>query len=374
MGSAPPQSKLFEPLKIGSLNLSNRIVMAPLTRFRAEDDHTIMPIAAEYYAQRARAVPGTLLISEASVISPKAAGYPNVPGIYNQAQIDAWKPVTEAVHKAGSYIYLQLWALGRVANPEVKKAEGTGDVVSSSSTPYAADAPVPRELTEEEIQEYIAAYATAAKNALAAGFDGVEIHAANGYLIDQFTQDTCNTRTDKWGGSVENRARFGLEVTKAVVEAVGADKTGIRLSPWSDFQGMKMKEPMPQFTYLTKELSKFNLAYLHLVESRISGNADVEATEKVAPLVDVWGKTSPVLIAGGFTPESAKALVDEEQKDKDVAVVFGRYFISNPDLVWRVQHGVALRKYERDVFYKVKSEQGYADYEFCEEWKRENKA
>lgn len=373
MGSAPPKSKLFEPLKIGTMNLSNRVVMAPLTRFRAEDNHVIMDMAQEYYSQRARAYPGTFIISEAVLISQKASGYPNVPGIWNQEQIEAWKKVVERVHKEGSYIYLQLWALGRVANPAIKEKEGTGDVVSSSPTPYAPDA-VPRELTEEEIQEYIQDYGTAAKRAIQAGFDGVEIHAANGYLIDQFIQSNCNQRTDRWGGSIENRARFGIEVTKAVVEAVGADKTGIRLSPFSDFQGMKMADPLPQFTYLTEELKKLNLAYLHLVESRISGNADIEATEKIDPLIDVWGKTSPILIAGGFKPDSAKKAVDEDYKDKDVAVVFGRYFIPNPDLVYRLARGIELKKYDRDLFYKVKSEEGYIDYEFSEQWKKEHAA
>lgn len=372
MGSLPPQSALFTPLRIGPLNLSHRMIMAPLTRFRAEDNHTIMPLATQYYSQRARAVPGTLLITEACLISPEASGYPNVPGIWSEEQIAAWKDVVEGVHKAGSYIYCQLWALGRVANPAVKKTEGTGDVVSSSAVPQAEDATVPRELSEEEIQSYIAMYATAAKNALAAGFDGVEIHAANGYLIDQFTQDTCNRRTDQWGGSIENRARFGLEVTRAVVDAVGAEKTGIRLSPWSPFQGMKMSDPMPQFSHFTRELKKMNLAYLHLVESRISGNADIEATEKVDPLVKIWDKTSPVFLAGGFTPESAKKAVDVEYKDQDVGIVFGRYFISNPDLAYRIEKGIALRKYDRELFYKVKSEEGYADYAFCEEWVRDH--
>ena len=299
---------------------------------------------------------------------------PNVPGIWNNDQIDGWKKIVDRVHKAGSHIYLQLWALGRVANPQIKAAEGTGDVHSSSPTPYSPASPVPREMTEDEIQQYISDYATAAKNAMQAGFDGVEIHAANGYIIDQFTQDVCNKRTDKWGGSIENRSRFAIEVTKAVAAAVGADKTGIRLSPFSDFQGMKMKDPMPQFTHLTQELKKLNIAYLHLVESRISGNADIEATEKIDPLVDVWGKTSPVLIAGGFKPDSAKKAVDEEYKDKDVAIVFGRYFIPNPDLVYRIERGIELRKYERDLFYKVKSPEGYIDYDFSEQWKKEHAA
>lgn len=371
MGSAPPESKLFEPLQIGNLKLSSRVAMAPLTRFRADDNHSILPFAQDYYGQRA-SVPGTLLISEATLISKDAGGYNNVPGIYTQEQIDAWKAVTEAVHQRGSYIYLQLWALGRVADPNVKKAEGSGDVVSSSAVPYENGATVPRELTEDEIKQYIQDYASAAKAAIEAGFDGVEIHAANGYLIDQFIQDTCNQRTDQWGGSVEMRARFALEVTKAVVDAVGAEKTGIRLSPFSTFQGMKMVDPYPQFGYIVDQLKAYKLAYLHLVESRVSGNADTEGTEKIDPLLEKYANTSPVLLAGGFKPDSAKRAVDEEYRDYDVVVVFGRYFIQNPDLVYRLEKGISLTPYDRDTFYVPKSAKGYIDQPFSEEWQKEH--
>ena len=200
-------SRLFKPLKVGSIELKNRVAMAPLTRFRASDSHAILPFAAEYYGQRA-SVPGTLLI-------------------------------TEAVHKKGSFIFLQLWALGRVANKEFAQSQGI-TVKSSSATQLADEYAVPKEMNVEEIKETVGAYAQAAKNAIEAGFDGVEIHAANGYLIDQFLQDTCNKRTDNYGGSIENRSRFAMEVTEAVVDAVGADRTGIRLSPFSEFQGMKV--------------------------------------------------------------------------------------------------------------------------------------
>ncbi|KAF7185004.1 Chanoclavine-I aldehyde reductase fgaOx3 [Pseudocercospora fuligena] len=364
MGSMPQSSKLFEALKIGNVTLDHRIVMAPLTRFRNSDEHVILPMAQEYYEQRA-CVPGTLIISEASVISKRASGYANIPGIWNKEQITAWKAVVDRVHKSGSYIYLQLWALGRVADPTIKQKEGTGDVVSSSPTPYQEGAAIPRALTEEEIQQYIRDYASAAEAGVhEAGFDGVEIHAANGYLIDQFTQDTCNKRTDKWGGSIENRARFALEVTKAVVQAVGSEKTAIRLSPFSPFQGMKMEDPVPQFNYLVSKLKELKLSYLHLVESRITGNADVEATEKIDPFIQIYGNVSPVLLAGGFTPESAKRAVDEEYKDVDMGIVFGRYFIPNPDLVYRVKKGIELRMYERDTFYTPKQAKGYIDWPF----------
>ncbi|RDL38574.1 putative NADPH dehydrogenase [Venustampulla echinocandica] len=362
-------SNLFKPLKIGKAQLENRIVLAPLTRFRADDSHVPLPFVSDYYVQRA-STPGTLLITEATFIAPHAGGMPNVPGIWNQDQIEGWKKVVEDVHAKGSLIYLQLWALGRAANEDNLKAElGPSATVKSSSNIPIEGSTVPTPLTEDEIVEYVGLYAQAAKNAIAAGFDGVEIHGANGYLVDQFTQDVSNNRTDKWGGSVENRARFGLEVASAVVNAVGADRTGIRLSPYSSFQSMRMQDPVPQFSYLVQELKKLKLAYLHLVTPRVSGIFDAETTETVDFLVDIWGKTSPVLLAGGFTPELALKTVNEEQyKNKDIAIVFGRYFISNPDLVFKIREGIALTKYDRSTFYKNQSIDGYTTYPFSEEF------
>ncbi|KAF4625863.1 hypothetical protein G7Y89_g12301 [Cudoniella acicularis] len=362
-------SNLFKPLKIGNIALQNRIVLAPLTRFRADDQHVPLPFVAEYYAQRAVEA-GTLLITEGTFIAPQAGGFPNVPGIWNEAQIQAWKKVTAAVHANKSFIYMQLWALGRAA-PEaaLKKALGPdAKVVSSSNVPKAGNA-VPTPLTEAEIQEYIGFYAQAAKNAIAAGFDGVELHGANGYLIDQFTQDVSNKRTDKWGGSIENRARFAIEASKAVVEAVGAEQTAIRLSPYSEFQGMKMKDPKPQFSYLAEELKKLKLAYLHVVEERANAVSEYSGNpaETLDFLIDIWGKTSPFLLAGGFTPEKAKKSVDEEHKDKDIAIVFGRYFISNPDLVFKIKTGLDLTPYDRTTFYSPKQADGYTTYAFSKE-------
>lgn len=359
---------LFTPVNVGRLQLSSRLAMAPLTRYRADDAHVHTQIAVEYYAQRA-SVPGTLLVTEATFISPRASGYANVPGIYNSAQVAAWKKVTDAVHAKGSYIYCQLWALGRAAKPDlVRKEAGETSFVGSSDVPIQAGTEAPRPLEEKEIWGFVQDYAHAAKLAIEAGFDGVEIHGANGYLIDQFTQDTCNKREDAWGGSVEKRSRFGLEVAKAVVDAVGADRTGIRLSPFSTFQAMKMTHPIEQFSHLIKGLKELKLAYLHLVESRISGNADVEATEKVDPLMEIWGKTSPILLAGGFQPESAKKAVEEEYTKQDVLIVFGRHFISNPDLPFRLQRGIPLTKYNRNTFYVTGSPEGYTDYPFSKEF------
>ena len=364
---------LFDPIHIGANSLSNRIAMAPLTRYRADDAHVHTSLATEYYSQRA-SFAGTLIITEATFISPRASGYANVPGIYNKDQIKAWKNVTDAVHRKGSYIFCQLWALGRAAEPEiVRKEAGEKSFASSSATPMEAGAEVPRPLEEQEIWEFVGDYAQAAKNAIEAGFDGVEIHGANGYLIDQFTQDTCNKRTDAWGGSVEKRSRFALEVAKAVVGAVGSERVGIRLSPFSPFAGMKMADPVPQFSHLIEGLKELKLVYLHLVESRVSGNADVETTEKVDPLMEIWGKTSPVLLAGGFQPDSAKRTVEEEYAGHDVIIVFGRHFIANPDLPFRIQKGIELTRYDRKLFYNAGSPHGYIDYPFSKEWEARGK-
>ncbi|PSR77829.1 hypothetical protein BD289DRAFT_477183 [Coniella lustricola] len=362
-------SRLAQPLKLGRSELSHRVAMAPLTRFRASDEHVpIESLVPEYYSQRA-CVPGTLIISEATFIHAKAAGLDNAPGIWSEAQIKGWEKVTDAVHANKGTMFLQLWALGRTALPDVLKKELGPDakLVSSGNIPMEGGA-TPTALTEEEIWEYVGYYAQAAKNAIAAGFDGVEIHGANGYLIDQFTQDTANNRTDKWGGSIENRARFAIEVTKAVVEAVGADRTGIRLSPFSDFQSMKMADPYPQFNYLIGELKKFNLAFLHLVESRISGNADTDEGEDVQPFIDQWDNVSPVLLAGGFKADSAYEALDKKYSGKDVIIVFGRLFIANPDLVFRLQKHIPLTPYNRETFYNAKSAEGYTDLPYSEEF------
>ncbi|KAF7159369.1 hypothetical protein CNMCM5623_004683 [Aspergillus felis] len=361
-------SKLFSPIQVGRMQLGHRLAMAPMTRFRVDDEHVPLPMVKEHYEQRA-VVPGTLLITEATLVSPRAGGYANVPGIWSEAQIAQWRQVTDAVHAKGSYIYMQLWGLGRVANPDVLKKEGGFDLVSSSDVPTNDKAPAPRPLTEEEIHALIADYAQAARNAIAAGFDGVEIHGANGYLIDQFIQDTANKRTDAWGGSVEKRARFALEVTRAVVEAVGADRTGIRYSPWSSFQGMRMADPIPQFSYLARKTAELKLAYVHIVESRISGNADTESTDQLDFFLEAYGRASPVVIAGGYKADSAHEAVDSHYKDYDVVVGIGRPWTSNPDLPFKIKAGIPLRPYEREFFYLPKDPKGYIDYEPSEEFK-----
>lgn len=365
-------SRLFTPLKVGDVQLAHRISMAPLTRFRNDDDHSPNNLVKEYYEQRA-SVPGTLLVSEATLISPRAGSYNNVPGIWTKEHIAGWKAVTDAVHAKKSFIFLQLWHLGRTADP---KASAGQEMVSSSAVPVADGATTPKEMTEDDIRQTIEDYATAAKNAIEAGFDGVEIHGANGYLIDQFLQDTCNKRTDGWGGSVEKRARFALEVTRAVVEAVGASRTAIRLSPYSDFQGMLMADPDTTFGHVVDQLKPLGLAYLHLVEARISGNieADCGGQRSVDWLVRRYAGGGPVMIAGGFTAESAKKAADEHYKDLDVIISFGRLFIPNPDLVFRIEKGLPLEKPNRDTFYVPKSPKGYTDFSFSSEFQASVKA
>jgi NADPH2 dehydrogenase len=281
--------------------------------------------------------------------------------------VAAWKEVTAAVHDKGSFIWCQLWALGRTANPDALAQEG-GRLLSSSAVPSEPGKPVPAAMTEDEIWGFVDDYRNAAALAIEAGFDGVEIHGANGYLVDQFTQDVCNQRTDAWGGSDEKRARFGLEVAKAVVGAVGPERTGIRLSPFSAFQGMKMADPLPGFSVLIQGLKELGLAYLHLVESRVEGSWDTKVREKVDFFVELWDGTSPVFLAGGYTPDLARTVVDEVFKDKDAAIVFGRYFISNPDLPFKVKESIPLLPYNRDTFYTAKSTKGYIDYPFTKEF------
>ncbi|KAI5860576.1 FMN-linked oxidoreductase [Durotheca rogersii] len=360
-------SRLFQPLKVGRVTLQHRLAMAPMTRFRADANHVPLPSVKEYYEQRG-AVPGSLLITEGTFITKRAGGYNFAPGIWSQEQIAAWKEVTDAVHAKGSFIYVQLWALGRTADPEVTKADGV-ELHSASAIPYAEGKPIPKPLTIDEIQSYVADYAQAARNAIEAGFDGVEVHGANGYLPDQFLQDTSNQREDRYGGSIENRARFPLEVVSAVVSAIGADRTAIRLSPWSTFQGMRMEDPIPQFTYLIRELRKLKLAYLHVTQAYSPDDSPLEGpAEKATFAVEAWDSEAPVIIAGGLQPDSARALVDDEQKHRNVIAGFGRSWISTPDLPFRLKHGIPFAPHDYTKFYSAGAPEGYIDYPFSEQF------
>ncbi|KAJ7216436.1 hypothetical protein GGX14DRAFT_441507 [Mycena pura] len=359
-----PSSKLFQPTRVGDVELSHRVVLAPTTRFRAGVNHAPLPLVAEYYEQRA-SIPGGLLISEATFIAQRAGGYKHGPGIWSDEQIAAWKQVTDRVHAKGSYMYLQLWALGRTADVETLAEEGLPRV-SASDVPIQGQ-PAPRPLTVEEIQEYVQLYAAAASNAVhKAGFDGVEIHAANGYLLDQFLHDRSNIRTDAYGGSIENRVRFPLEVAEAVVKAVGQKKTGMRLSPWNTFQGMHFDNPKPTYARLVTELRDRypDLSYLHVVEPRVDGVETVDVKEGYSNdfIRDIWGDR-PLISAGGYTRETAIATADL----KGDLIAFSRPYIANPDLPYRLLRDIALAVGNRALYYAPGSTdpKGYTDYPFA---------
>lgn len=356
-------SRLFEPLKIGKLTLSHRVGLSPLTRYRASDDHVPLDFVQEYYGQRA-SVPGTLLITEGVFISPEDGGHANAPGIYNQRQIDAWKEITDVVHAKGSYIFCQLSAVGRDVYADVAAAEGIKIV--SSGTIGLDEERRPTPLSTGEIQARVRDYATAAKNAIAAGFDGVELHGANGWLIDQFLSDRTNNREDEYGGSVENRSRFAVEAVRAVSDAVGPEKTGIRFSPWSIYNNMRMADPVPQFTDVIGKVNQLGIAYVHLIESRVAGPADAEGSESLSFAFEKFD--GPILVAGGFTPGLARQVVDQDFPGKDIVVMFGRYFLSTPDLPFRIREGLKPNSYNRETFYVPKTKTGYIDYPFSQEF------
>ncbi|KAI0698189.1 NADH:flavin oxidoreductase/NADH oxidase [Cerioporus squamosus] len=350
---------LFQYVRLGELKLAHRVVLAPMTRCRANDRGVHTDLALEYYRQRA-SVPGTLLISEPSCVSWFAEGVsPHAPGIYSEEQITAWRRVADAVHERGSYIFMQLWACGRAAELEyLRKRYPDYQYVSASDIPMAGRGEKPRPLTKTEIQAYVKAFAEAARSAVHdAGFDGVEIHGAYGYLIDQFTQDVSNRRQDEYGASVENRSRFALEVLDAVCEAIGESKTGFRISPWNVQQDMRMDDPVPTFTYLVTQLAAChpNLAYLHVVEgsSRRGDSNDFIRT--------IWGPR-PLISAGRYTRE--KALEVAEQTGQLIA--FGRPFISNPDLPLRLREDIPLTDWDPDTFDTPEDPHGYIDYPFAD--------
>ncbi|KAJ8507436.1 hypothetical protein ONZ45_g10199 [Pleurotus djamor] len=362
-----PLPNIFHPLQVGALPLRHRIVLAPLTRMRATKDFVPqLPVMKEYYSQRAR-TPGTLLISEGTFISPAGTGaWPNAPGIWSSAQIEAWREITTAVHANGSFIFLQIFATGRsadssyLASPDLK-------VVAPSPIPLSTQKIPPHVLSVEEIHNFTAEFVQAARNGIEAGFDGVEVHVANGFLLDQFLQDVSNTREDQYGGSVENRARFPLEVVSAVTQAIGEERVSVRLSPWSPFSDMGMKDPVPTFSYFAGQLRERcpHLAYLHVIEPRISGADDREASSSESNdfLREIW-KGKPLVSAGGYNGESGLARAQENGNE---LIAFGRHFIANPDLPLRFCQGVSLQPYDRSTFYVPgdKSGKGYSDYGFA---------
>jgi len=350
---------LYSPIKLGSIALKNRIVMAPLTRNRAGEGGIPQAINVTYYEQRATA---GLIITEATPISKMAHGYPMLPGIYTDAQVAGWKKVTEAVHAKGGKIVLQLWHVGRISHPSLLP-NGALPVAPSAIKPAGqaftyqglVDYVEPRALDASELPGIVQDYVHATKCALAAGFDGVEIHSANGYLLDQFLRDASNKRTDNYGGSFENRARLLMEVTQAVVNVIGADKVGIRLSPVNPFNDMHDSNPQALFNYVVDALNKYNLAYLHVIEGDVGGNVvafDFAALRKLFK--------NAYMANLGYDKVRGNAAIASGHAD---VIAFGVPFIANPDLVERYKTDARLNQADANTFYGG-GEKGYTDYPF----------
>ncbi|KAL3697111.1 hypothetical protein R1sor_011187 [Riccia sorocarpa] len=371
MGSLGEESNpLLTPYTMGPFQLSHRVVLAPLTRLRSYG--TIpQPHAAVYYSQRT--TPGGLLISEGTCISDDSFGCPNVPGIYKPEHVEAWKPIVQAVHDKGGVFFCQLWHLGRASHneyqpnkaPPVSSTNKRIRVENKCLLPdYSlSEFSVPRALTTEEIPNYVEIYRHAARCAREAGFDGVEIHAANGYLLEQFMKDKVNDRTDKYGNqSLENRCRFTFEVIDAVAEEIGADRVGIRFSPFTTYNDVHTSDPGELGLYLARELNKRvpKLVYVHYVEPRIHGNDDKPDTPEefsCVPFKEAYSGT--FIAAGGFTRESGIEAVATGRAD---LIAYGRIFISNPDLTRRFELNAPLNRYNRDTFYIPDPVLGYTDY------------
>jgi N-ethylmaleimide reductase len=369
---------LFSPLRIGPYQLGHRVVMAPLTRMRAEKPSLApRPLNMEYYRQRA--TPGGLIIAEATPVMATGHGNPGVPGIYTQAQIKGWRAVVDAVHAKGGLIFLQLWHVGRVSHSSLQPGGvlpvapsavpiGGGMMAMTASGP-PAPYETPRALETGEIAGVVESFRQGARNAMEAGFDGVEIHGANGYLVEQFLQSHTNLRTDQYGGSIANRARFLMEVTQAVIDVWGANRVGVRLTPYGIANGSGEADPMPLYTHVVQSLQPFGLAYLHFIEPRSSGAGRAEVNHQNVPSAmelfrPIW--KGILITAGGFTGETANAAIASGYAD---AIAFGRIFISNPDLPRRLARGFPLTPYNRATFYGGE-DAGYTDYPEHEELQR----
>jgi N-ethylmaleimide reductase len=345
---------LFSPYRLGGLELKNRMVLAPMTRSRALEGNVPNPLAETYYVQRAGA---GLIVTEASQVAPRGQGYIRTPGIHSEAQVAGWKKITDAVHKAGGKIFLQLWHVGRISHPDFH--DGELPVAPSAINPaievYTQNGPkktvAPHALALAEIPGVVAQFGKGAENAKAAGFDGVEIHGANGYLLDQFTRDGTNKRTDAYGGSVENRVRFPLEVTDAVIGVWGKDRVGYRISPSGVFNSMSDSDPVTTFSYLTERLSERGIGYLHVVDPLSDG------ANRISPLLRGIFKGT-YIVNGGFDADSAEDALDRKAAD---LVAFGVPFLANPDLPVRYRKNAALNVPDQNTFYQGE-EKGYVDY------------
>ncbi len=352
---------LFAPTTLGSLPLRNRIVMAPMTRSRAVDANIPNDLMAEYYGQRAGA---GLIVTEGTSPSPNGTGYPRIPGIWSQAQVAGWRKATDAVHAQAGRIFVQLMHTGRVGHPlnlpagaellapSAVAAEGEMYTDAKGLQPH----PVPRAMTDAEVRIAVEEYVHASRNAIAAGFDGVELHGANGYLIEQFLSPQTNRRSDGWGGSVEKRQRFALEVAKAVAAAIGGERVGIRLSPYGVNAGMK---PYPEieetYTTLVPRLAAAGIQYVHVVDHSAMGAPAVPGELKLA-MRRAWPRT--FILSGGFDRATAEVALNEGRGD---LIAFGRPFLANPDLVTRLERGLPLNAPDFATFY-TPGPKGYTDY------------
>ena len=372
--SATKELKLFTPVQLGPMQLKHRVVMAPLTRSRSIQPNSIPgSLMTEYYAQRASE--GGFILGEATNISVTSRGWLGAPGLYTDEQVEGWKKIVDAVHRKGAHMFAQLWHTGRSSHIEMTGGETP---VSASVNPaYWQDAdhlvstpsgwlqPSPhRSLSIPEIASIVEDYRRAAERAQDAGFEGVELHSANGYLLDQFLQDGSNKRTDEYGGSIENRSRFLLEVVSALTSVWGGDRVAVRIGPNGTWNGMSDSNPDALFTYVAQQLNRFGLAYLHIIEPRVKGNVVIhegQAAVASGQLRKIF--TGKILAAGGFEPDSAESIVEKGDAD---AVTFGRYFVSNPDLPRRIREGLPLNPYDRDTFYTFDA-RGYTDYPFYNE-------
>lgn len=350
---------LFSPVTLGSISLKNRIVMAPLTRNRAGEGGVPQAMNVTYYEQRASA---GLIVTEATPISPMGHGYPALPGIYTDAQVAGWKKVTEAVHAKGGKIVIQLWHVGRISHPSLLPNNAL-PVAPSAIKPAGkaftyqglVDYVTPRALEAAELPAIVQDYVLATKCAIAAGFDGVEIHAANGYLLDQFLRDGTNHRTDQYGGSYENRARLLMEVTRAVVDTIGADKVGVRLSPVNPFNDMKDSNPQAIFNFVADAFNQFDLAYLHAVEGGIHGGGESDPFD-----FETFRKQFKGAYMANLSYDKARGNAAVQSGHADV-IAYGVPFIANPDLVERFKQDAPLNEADSKTFYGG-TEKGYIDY------------
>ncbi|OMO88063.1 hypothetical protein CCACVL1_08560 [Corchorus capsularis] len=358
---------LLTPYTMGKFHLSHRVVLAPLTRQRSYNN-VPQPHAILYYSQRASK--GGLLIAEATGVSDTAQGYPDTPGIWTKEQVEAWKPIADAVHAKGGIFFCQIWHVGRVSNqgfqPNGQAPISCTDKplkpqVRANGVDVATFSP-PRRLRTDEIPQIVNDFRLAARNAIEAGFDGVEIHGAHGYLIDQFMKDRVNDRTDQYGGSLEKRCRFALEIVEAISNEIGADKVGIRLSPFADYMESGDSNPKALGLYMVESLNKYGILYCHIVEPRmIKVGEKCECPDSLLPMRKAFNGT--FIVAGGYDRDDGNKAVAENRAD---LVAFGRLFLANPDLPRRFELDAPLNRYNRDTFYISDPVVGYTDYPFLE--------